>query len=315
MHIDLEKPLGEYVKKINLYQILIVVIIVLTIFSRLTDLGVRVMSHDEVNHVVPAFDLYSGRGYRHDPVTHGPFQFPLMALSYFLFGDNDFTSRLPHALFSIATVVFILIFYRRYLGKFGVLAAGLFFMISPFMLFYGRYARNDAICAFWGVATFYVLLRFFETGFSKYLVMLAVLLSLNFSTKETAYIFTAQLLIFVFILVLMDIFRSDWEVKKRQRFLLTNFIFIGILAVSIAASVFFAKYAGQQILDGQVVLNLVNPDLTFDFNNLLQFLATLIKLTYPIILPLLFSLGIFIYIRTSLRWDLLKNPGLFPFLF
>ena len=75
----------------------------------------------------------------------------------------------------------------------------------------------------------------------------------------------------------MDIFRSDWEVKKRQRFLLTNFIFIGILAVSIAASVFFAKYAGQQILDGQVVLNLVNPDLTFDFNNLLQFLATLIN--------------------------------------
>ena len=77
MHIDLEKPMADYIKKINLYHILVALIIILTIFSRLTDLGVRVMSHDEVNHVVPAFDLFSGRGYRHDPVTHGPFQFPL----------------------------------------------------------------------------------------------------------------------------------------------------------------------------------------------------------------------------------------------
>ena len=33
-------------------------------------------------------------------MMHGPLQFHLIALSYFLFGDNDFTARLPHALAS-----------------------------------------------------------------------------------------------------------------------------------------------------------------------------------------------------------------------
>lgn len=314
MHIDLEKPIGDYVKKINLYQILIVLIIILTIFSRLTNLGIRVMSHDEVNHVVPAFDLYSGRGYRHDPVTHGPFQFPLMALSYFLFGDNDFTSRLPHALFSIATVAFILIFYRRYLGKYGALAAGVFFTLSPFMLFYGRYARNDAICAFWGVATFFVLLRYFETGFPKYLYWIAIFLSLNFSTKETAYIFTAQLLIFVFILVVMDIFKARWENKERQKFILFNLLFIGVIAASIASSVFFVRLAAQQIQTGQVSLALANPDLSYDFKTLIGLALTLIKLTFPTLLPLLFSLGFLIYIKPKLNWDLLKESRAFSVL-
>ncbi len=314
MHIDLEKPLSDYIKKISLFQILVVVIIILTIISRLTNLGVRVMSHDEVNHVVPAFDLYSGRGYRHDPVTHGPFQFPLMALSYFLFGDNDFTSRLPHALFSIATVAFVLIFYKRYLGKYGTLAAGLFFMISPFMLFYGRYARNDAICAFWGVTTFFVLLRFFETGFSKYLYLLAILLSLNFSTKETAYIFSAQLLIFSFILVVMDMFKPALESKKRQKFILTNLLFIVVIAACTAASIFFVKYAGQQIQNGQIVLALANPESNYDIKALLGLAVTLIKITFPIILPLMFSLGFLIFIKPRLNWDFLKDSRAFSVL-
>ena len=165
----LEKPLLNGIKKITLMDLLILILIVIAVISRMYGLGDRVMSHDEVNHVVPAFDLFSGRGYRHDPVTHGPFQFHLMALSYFLFGDNDFTSRLPHALISIATVIFVATYFRKYLGKIGSLAAGILFTISPFMLFYGRYARNDTICIFLGVTAIYALLRFFESKNSRYL--------------------------------------------------------------------------------------------------------------------------------------------------
>jgi len=311
MHIDLEKPLADYVKKINLYHIFVALIIILTILSRLTNLGVRVMSHDEVNHVVPAFDLFSGRGYRHDPVTHGPLQFPLMALSYFLFGDNDFTSRLPHAMFGIASVLFILFFYRRYLGKYGVIAAAVFFMISPFMLFYGRYARNDAICAFWGVASFYVLLRYFETGLSKYLLMLAVLLSLNFSTKETAYIFTSQLLIFVFILVIMDLFRSSGDGRTRQKFVLINVILVGVIAACIALSVFFVRGAGQLIQTGQVVLSLANAGQLYDFKTYIGIAVTVIKLTFPILIPLIFSMGLLVYIKPLLNWEFLKDSRAF----
>ncbi len=94
----LDKPILESVPKFTLYAILIIVLIALALFSRFFILGERVMSHDEVNHVVPAYDLSIGKGYRQDPVTHGPLQFHLIALSCFLFGANDFTSRIPTAL-------------------------------------------------------------------------------------------------------------------------------------------------------------------------------------------------------------------------
>ncbi|HEX2980107.1 MAG TPA: glycosyltransferase family 39 protein, partial [Anaerolineaceae bacterium] len=128
----LEKPLIPAIPTIKIETILIVVIMALALFSRLYILGDRVMSHDEVNHVVPSYELSQGHGYRHDPITHGPFQFHVVALTYFLFGDNDFTSRIPSALFNVATIFFAWWGFRRYLGRSGALIAAFLLLISPF---------------------------------------------------------------------------------------------------------------------------------------------------------------------------------------
>jgi hypothetical protein len=91
------------------------------------------LSHDETIHVYHnSWSLYTGQGYRHDPLSHGPFQFHLVALSYFLFGANDMTARIPAALFSIASVAFVW-FYKRYLGKSGMFIAMLMMLISPIL--------------------------------------------------------------------------------------------------------------------------------------------------------------------------------------
>src|SRR5271157_5010270 len=60
----------------------IFLILVLAIVSRFVGLGDRTISFDEVNHVVPAYSLYSGKGYSFDPLSHGPLQIHMMALSY-----------------------------------------------------------------------------------------------------------------------------------------------------------------------------------------------------------------------------------------
>ena len=88
----------------------------------------------------------------------------MIAASYFLFGDSDFSSRLPHALFGIAVVLFALFGWRRYLGRTGAMLAGLFFMISPYMLFYSRYARNEIFIVFWGLVMLWTFLRYLEGG-------------------------------------------------------------------------------------------------------------------------------------------------------
>ncbi len=113
----LERPLVEFLPAINLRMIIAIIILILAVISRFYNIDLRVMSHDEVNHVVPSYDLFTGKGYRHDPVTHGPMQFHLVAASYFILGDSDFSSRVPAALFSISAIAFILFFFPRYVGK------------------------------------------------------------------------------------------------------------------------------------------------------------------------------------------------------
>ena len=228
----LDRPISAYIPRITIEHVLIVLIILGAVLSRFYDLGLRVMSHDEVNHVVPSYELYQGRGYAHDPVTHGPLQFHLVAGAYFLFGDSDFSSRVPAALFSIATIIFVIFAFRRYLGKTGALLAGVFFLVSPFMLFYGRYTRNEAFVALFGVVMLYAVLRYLETGRHTNLYLFTVALALHFTAKETAFIYTAQILIFLAVLFIRDVVKHEWPAAgKRDIFIfsmLAGLLFIGV---------------------------------------------------------------------------------------
>lgn len=193
----LEQPHIGVWPTLNLRNILIGLVLLLAVISRFYILDLRVMSHDEVNHVVPSYDLYSGKGYKHDPVTHGPLQFHLVAASYFMLGDSDFSSRVPAALFSVAAVAFILFLFPRYLGKNGALITAFLFVISPYLLFYGRYTRNEGFIELLGVMMLYATLAYLEAGRSKYFYLLTASLVLHFCVKETAFIYTAILLIFL----------------------------------------------------------------------------------------------------------------------
>lgn len=227
----LDRKLPPFLASIDLEKVIFTAIIILAILSRFYILGARVMSHDEVNHVRPSWELYTGQGYRHDPVTHGPMQFHLVALSYLLLGDNDFTSRLPAALFSIATVM-MMWKYRRYFGRVGALAAGVMMLISPYILFYGRYTRNETFVALWGVITIYAILRFLEEGQNKFLFLLAGVFSLQFATKETSFIYAAQTLLFLLLVFLKRLYDKDWLDNSKKRPFLFGLIVGAVLLVA-----------------------------------------------------------------------------------
>ena len=234
----LQTPLSKHCPGFTIETLLVILIILAAVVTRFYHVGLRVMSHDEVNHVVPSYDLYQGRGYSHDPVTHGPLQFHLLAASYFLMGDSDFTSRVPAALFSIATIVFVLFAYRRYLGRTGALLAGLFFLISPYMMFYGRYTRNEAFVALFGVIMLYAVLRYLETGQTRILYLFTTVLALHFVTKETSFIYTAELLIFLALLFLRDVIHKEGlQPKKRDLFVFTMLGAFLFAALALAAAV------------------------------------------------------------------------------
>jgi uncharacterized protein (TIGR03663 family) len=215
----LDRPLSSLIS-LNLETVLFALILLAAILTRFYNLDARVMSHDETSHVYWSWRLYRGEGYQHDPVTHGPLQFHLIALSYFLFGDNDFTARIPFALASIATIAFLWN-YRRYLGRAGTLVAAFLFLISPFMLYYSRYVRNEALVALFGVMTLWAILRYLESGQRRYMYWLTAATVLHFTAKETAYIYTAQAMLFLGIFFVVRVLQSQWRnPDSRKRFLM-----------------------------------------------------------------------------------------------
>jgi len=205
-----DRPLFDFLPFVTGEALLFGLIVAAVLVSRLTDLGVRVMSHDESLHVYFSWLFYQGKGYQYNPMMHGPLQFHLIALFYFLFGDSNFVARLPHALASILTVI-MLWKWRRYLGKAGTLVGALLMLISPIMLYYGRYARNEAFVGLFGVLTFYAILRYFETGKARYLFLLTAATVLHFTSKETAFIYTAQALLFLAVYLINKVTRLEWE--------------------------------------------------------------------------------------------------------
>jgi uncharacterized protein (TIGR03663 family) len=227
-----------------------IVILILAVFSRFYDLESRVMSHDENTHVFYSWRFYQGQGLAHDPLMHGPFQFHLIALSYFMFGDNDFTARIPAVLFSIATVGFIW-FYRRYLGKTGALIGAALMLISPYMLYYGRYVRNEALVGLFGVVTLWAILRFIDTGQWRYMYILTAISVLHYTSKETSFIYSAQALLFIGFYFLFRITRLRWPKPDLRNAFLAAMILTLLLLSAFAGVKWLNERSAQDIATAQ----------------------------------------------------------------
>ena len=215
----LDTPLKRWFP-VNLETLLVILLLASALFTRFYDLGARAMSHDEINHVVMSFGLYSGTGYQYDPMMHGPLQFHMIALAYALFGDNDFTSRIPAAVLSIAAILVALFAFRRYLGRTGALVAGALIIISPLMLYYARYARNESYIALWGILTIYAILRYLERGETWVLFLFTAVNMLHFTDKATAYMFAAEEFLFLAAYFVDRVSRSTWSSARRRAFFL-----------------------------------------------------------------------------------------------
>lgn len=185
-------------------------ILLLAVLTRFYDLEIRVMSHDESLHTYFSWLLYRGQGYQHTPMMHGPLQFHMLALIYFIFGASDLTARIPAVLFSIATV-WMIWSWRDYLGKWGTLVSGLMLVVSPYMLYYGRYVRNESFTGVAGLLLLYGILRYLEKGDRHYFYFITFGALLHFLTKETAFIYAAQALLYLGFYFIARVTRRPWE--------------------------------------------------------------------------------------------------------
>lgn len=254
----LERPVHPALSAITIEVVLFAGIVLLAIVTRFYDLESRVMSHDESLHTYFSWLLYRGQGYQHTPMMHGPWQFHWIALSYFLFGVSDFTARIPAVLFSIATVGLIW-YWRRYLGRTGALITALLMVVSPYMLYYGRYVRNESYAGLAGVLLLYAILRYLETGRARYLTLVTLATVLHFTAKETAFIYTAQALVFLGAYFVLQVTRKPWQENRGlyQTFVLALVAAALLLAIGGTAAYFSRSH---ETLTGTETAAPVNPE-------------------------------------------------------
>ena len=189
-----------------------VVLLLVALAIRLALLDNRTSSHDESEHAWFAYNLFTGKGYQHSPVYHGPFAYHVLALFYLLFGASDVTSRVPTALFGVG-IVWLIWFLRPWIGRFGAFFAALLVTFSPALLHYARHTRHDTFEIFFALLLLIAVFRYLAAPDrpARWLYIASAALSFALAIKEVAFIDGAVLGIF---LVLIMLFRwQGWRLK------------------------------------------------------------------------------------------------------
>lgn len=185
-------------------------VIILGAALRFWALGDRPLHHDESLHAYYSLGLlrttiynwaacfspdYAAACYSYDPLLHGPFQFHGIAIVYQISkwlnapdnGVNTTTVRLLAATLGSAIVVLPFL-VRKYLGTVGAWVACLLLAVSPSMVYYARFAREDVYMAFFTLLMVVCMARYMSGRQMKWLIWAAVAFALSYATKEATFL-------------------------------------------------------------------------------------------------------------------------------
>ena len=240
--------------------ILLVCILVLSSILILTKLGERPFHHDEGVHAVGALkihrDFCSYGGY--DPTYHGPFLFYANALVYHILGVSDFTARLLPALFGIALVAIVYCFNDR-LGRGPAVMVAALVAISPIMVYFSRYIRNDIYIAVFSVLVVAGVLKYSKTRRGIHLYLASTALALAFCTKENTYIHAFIFLSFVALWIVTGMTRAaGWlpaisDALKKKWWMIVLAVFLLIFSFWLTGMLFTMR--GSQAAIGFALRN------------------------------------------------------------
>lgn len=193
---------------------------VLAVATRFYDLGARVMSHDESLHTYYSWELYDFGKFEHTPLMHGPVLFHAVAFFYFLFGPSDFSARLYPAILGVGMVMFPLLF-QRWMGRLASILAGVGLLISPMILYYNRYIREDTPNMFFMLVMVYGFMQYVDGKKPRQPVWMGVFaggMLLMLASKEVGFmyiaIFGSFLTLYWVLRMLQDAYRHMGKHKR-----------------------------------------------------------------------------------------------------
>jgi len=188
------------------YELVFAAVIGIALAARVVDLTAKPFHHDESEHAWFAWRLVSGHGYEYNPVFHGPVQFYVISLLYWLIGAGDVAARLAPALVGTA-LIGLPYLLRRQVGSVAAFAAAALFCISPSYLYFSRFVREDIYAACATLALIVAIFRFIDRPRPWHPSVVLGLLAVSFAVKESTYITVAIFAPF-FVLALL------WQARR-----------------------------------------------------------------------------------------------------
>ena len=227
------------------FEGLFLLIFLATIALRFYTLDLKLFHHDEAIHAWFSYRLLTEGTYAYDPMYHGPFLYYTTAGIFSLLGDSDLVGRLLPALLGTLLVPLLYPIYRLgYLDKKQTLVAALFLAVSPNMVYFSRFLRNDIFIAFFTMVLLVALLYYFERHKVQYAIIAGAAIGFGMSTKENMPIIV--LIFGVYLLYLI----GTGKVRLPQRWI-RDLVVGGIVAVGIMA-VFYSSFGAhpEVLMDG-----------------------------------------------------------------
>jgi len=156
------------------------------------------LMHNNLENWLACFNAPANVCYRYDPLLHGPFQFHIIALVYKIsqllgvydHGVNTTTVRIPAA--TLGTLIVILpYFLRQHLGKVGAWLACFLLAISPSMVYFSRFAREDIYMACFTLLLVVSSVQYIRTRKLLWIVLAGLAFALSYATKEATFLMVA----------------------------------------------------------------------------------------------------------------------------
>lgn len=187
-------------------------LVVVAAILRFWDLGSRPFHHDESQDAYFSYTFANDLGsFEYNPLLHGPMRFYMTAAIYKVLGDSDFTARLAPALMGIALVALPYLLRHR-IGRVAAFGAGVILAVSPSILYFSRFAREDIYLAAVTVAFFVACFRFIHRPRILTLCAIFGLVSVAFAIKESGLVMAGLAALFFLVAgVAQSIRAADWR--------------------------------------------------------------------------------------------------------
>ncbi|MCM2467046.1 flippase activity-associated protein Agl23 [Methanoculleus oceani] len=227
------------------FEGLFLLILLVTIALRFYALDLKLFHHDEAIHAWFSYRLLTEGTYSYDPMYHGPFLYYMTAGIFSLLGDSDLVGRLLPALLGTLLVPLLYPIYKLgYLDRKQTLVAALFLAVSPNMVYFSRFLRNDIFIAFFSMVLLVALLYYFERQKMQYALIAGAAIGFGMSAKENMPII---ILIFgVYLLYLI------WTRKVRLPARWIRDLALGALVAVGIMAIFYSSFGAhpEVLMDG-----------------------------------------------------------------